>query len=194
MERLLQQIEFIRKIDALKDVIRRSYILSGHRRENSAEHSWHVSLASLLLAEHANEEIDTVKVAKMLLIHDIIEVIAGDTYIYDDAACDGQDEREIEAANEIFGLLPDDQTVEFRTLWDEFEAVETKDAKFAKAIDRLMPFLHNYGTKGVSWKEHGIHASQVRSIMSAIRPGSEVLWQYVSGLVDDAIAKGYLPE
>ena len=160
IERLERQIAFILEIDKLKSVLRRSYLLNEERHENSAEHSWHLSVMALVLAEHANAEINQLRVLKMLLVHDIVEIDSGDTYVYDAAGNDTKAEREQEAARRIFGLLPGDQQLEITQLWQEFEARETPEAQFAAALDRLMPLLHNYHTEGRSWREHGIAKSR----------------------------------
>lgn len=190
--RLDQQIGFILELDTLKSVLRRSYLLNNTRRENSAEHSWHLSAMALLLAERANADIDQFRVLKMLLVHDIVEIDSGDTYIYDTAGNDTKAVREQEAAQRIFGLLPDDQKLELTQLWQEFEARETPEAKFAAALDRLMPLLHNYHTEGRSWREHGITKQQVLNLNRHIADGSQSLWEYAESLIDDAAAKGYL--
>jgi len=190
--RLDQQIGFILELDTLKSVLRRSYLLNNTRRENSAEHSWHLSAMALVLAEHANADIDQLRVLKMLLVHDIVEIDSGDTYIYDTAGNDTKAVREQEAAQRIFGLLPDDQKLELTRLWQEFEARETPEAKFAAALDRLMPLLHNYHTEGRSWREHGITKQQVLNFNRHIADGSQSLWKYAEALIDDAAAKGYL--
>ena len=190
--RLDQQIGFILELDTLKSVLRRSYLLNNTRRENSAEHSWHLSAMALVLAEHANVDIDQFRVLKMLLVHDIVEIDSGDTYIYDTAGNDTKAVREQEAAQRIFGLLPDDQKLELTQLWQEFEARETPEAKFAAALDRLMPLLHNYHTEGRSWREHGITKQQVLNFNRHIADGSQSLWKYAEALIDDAAAKGYL--
>jgi len=190
--RLDQQIGFILELDTLKSVLRRSYLLNNTRRENSAEHSWHLSAMAVVLAEHANADIDQFRVLKMLLVHDIVEIDSGDTYIYDTAGNDTKAVREQEAAQRIFGLLPDNQKLELTQLWHEFEARETPEAKFAAALDRLMPLLHNYHTEGRSWREHGITKQQVLNLNRHIADGSQSLWEYAESLIDDAAAKGYL--
>ena len=191
-QRLNQQIAFLLEIDKLKSVLRRSYLLNEDRRENSAEHSWHLSVMALVLAEHANADIDPLRVLKMLLVHDIVEIDSGDTYIYDTAGNDTKAARELEAAQRIFGLLPGDQRDELFELWQEFEARETPEAKFTAALDRLMPLLHNYHTEGRSWREHGITRQQVLDLNRHIADGSQELWNYAEALIDDAAAKGYL--
>ena len=193
-ERLDRQIAFILEIDKLKSVLRRSYLLNENRRENTAEHSWHLSVMALPLAEHASDDVNTLRVLKMLLVHDIVEIDSGDTYIYDTAGNDTKAAREQEAARRIFGLLPDDQSAELQELWQEFEARETPEAKFAAALDRLMPLLHNYHTQGRSWREHGITKEQVLRLNRHIADGSQSLWEYAEALINDAAAKGYLTD
>ena len=193
-ERLERQIAFILEIDRLKSILRRSYLLNETRHENTAEHSWHLAVMALVLAEHAAAEVNALKVLKMLLVHDIVEVDSGDTYIYDAAGNDTKAERENAAARRIFGLLPPDQDAEMTQLWQEFEARESPDAKFAAALDRLMPLLHNYHTEGRSWREHGISEAQVMRLNSHMNEGSETLWDYAEALIKDATAKGYLRE
>jgi putative hydrolase of HD superfamily len=192
MDRLAQQIQFILEIDKLKSVYRRTYLINGERRENSAEHSWHLALLALVLAEHANEPLDVARVVKMVLIHDIVEVDAGDTYIYD--AQGDKVERERLAAIRLFGLLPADQAEEFRNLWEEFESGASPEARFAAALDRFIPQLHNFHTGGRSWQEHGITAERVLTRNVEISEGSVVLWQWTQMLIGNAVTKGILPE
>lgn len=193
-ERLKQQIDFILEIDRLKGIVRRSYLLHEDRRENSAEHSWHVALAASMLAEHADEPVDRERVVKMLLIHDVVEIDAGDVAVYDVEARAAKAEKEAVAADRIFGLLPGDLGVELRGLWDEFEARQTADARFAGAIDRLLPLLHNAAGGGRTWKELGVAESQVRGINAVVEHGSSTLWQYVTALLDRAVDEGLLPK
>ncbi len=193
-ERLHQQIAFILEIDKLKSVLRQTYLIDDPRHENSAEHSWHLAMMAMLLAEHANIEVNLLRVLQMLLVHDIVEIDAGDTYCYDSAGNDDKAEREQRAAHRIFGLLPDDQQGEMQDLWQEFEARETPEAKFAAALDRLMPILHNYHTQGRSWIEHGITSAQVRERNRHAEEGSAALWQHVEALIADAVGQGHLRE
>ena len=193
-ERLKRQIEFILEIDRLKSVLRRSYLINDPRLENSAEHSWHLAVMAMLLAEHANVEVDLLQVLKMLLVHDIVEIDAGDTFCYDVAGNDTKADRESVAARRIFGLLPDDQKEELHRLWEEFEARQTPEAKFAAALDRLMPLLHNYHTDGRSWRQHGVTKAQVLERNAHVDEGSETLWAYIEAMIEDAANKGYLTE
>lgn len=191
-ERMERQIAFILEVDRLKSILRRSYLLNETRHENTAEHSWHLAVMALVLAEHAGAEVNALQVLQMLLVHDIVEIDSGDTYIYDAAGNDTKAEREQAAARRIFGLLPEDQQLEITQLWQEFEARETPEAKFAAALDRLMPLLHNYHTQGRSWREHGISEAQVMRLNSHMADGSQTLWDYAEALIKDATAQGYL--
>ena len=192
-QRLAQQIQFILEVDKLKNVIRRSYISGAARRENSAEHSWQLALMAMTLAEHANEPVDVAHVMKMVVVHDIVEIDAGDTYFFDDAGTNDKAEREQKAADRLFGLLPDDQAVELRQLWDEFEARQTPESRFASAIDRLMPLLLGYHTQGKSWGEHGIKSGDILPRMTYVADGSGAIWQLLEDLVAAAVAEGLLP-
>jgi putative hydrolase of HD superfamily len=164
-------------------------LIDVDRHENSAEHSWHLALAAMVLAEHAKEPIDVGKVIRLVLVHDLVEIDAGDTFIYDEAANAGKAAREQEAANRLFGLLPEEQAQSFMALWREFEDRQTPEAKFAFALDRLMPVLHNVFTQGRSWKEHGIRQEQALTKNQLIDDGSPVLWQAVESLITQALAK-----
>lgn len=150
-----KQMSFIMELDKIKKINRQTYLSDGSRKENDAEHSWHLALMAFVLAEHANEEIDVLKTIKMVLLHDVIEIDAGDTYAYDTEANKTKRERELLAADRIFGLLPEEQRSEYRGLWDEFEAMETAEAKFANMLDNVQPLLLNVATDGKSWREHG---------------------------------------
>jgi putative hydrolases of HD superfamily len=192
--RLDQQIQFIVEIDKLKAIIRRTTLIDRSRDENSAEHSWHIALMAPLLAEYSDQLVDVFKVVKMLLVHDVVEIDAGDTYCYDVAANLDKADREQTAADRLFGLLPSDQAAEFRSLWEEFETNVTADAKFANALDRLQPFLNNYHTQGKQWQSHGINAEQVRKRMSPIGYASQSLDEYVRVFLADAVQRGYVTE
>jgi putative hydrolases of HD superfamily len=188
-DRLRKQLEFILEIDRLKSVLRRSYLIDIDRHENSAEHSWHLAVAAMVLAEHAKERIDVSKVIGLVLVHDLVEIDAGDTFIYDEASNVGKAAREQEAANRLFWVLPEDQAQSFMALWQEFEDRQTPEAKFAFALDRLMPVLHNVFTQGGSWKEHGIRQEQALTKNRPIEDGSSVLWQVVESLITQTLAK-----
>ena len=174
---LTQQLTFLREIDQLKSVVRLTPLLDRSRRENSAEHSWHLALYALVLAEHAAGEVDVLRVVKMLLIHDIVEIDAGDVPFHVPETHVGQAERERLAAERLFGLLPEAQAAEFRELWFEFEAAESDDAKFAKALDRFQPMLHNAATEGGTWVECAVTLEQVKQrCRPPIEKGSPALW------------------
>jgi putative hydrolases of HD superfamily len=188
-ERLRRQLEFILEIDRLKSVLRQSYLIHHDRHENSAEHSWHLAVAAMVLTEHAKEQIDLSKVIRLVLVHDLVEIDAGDTFIYDEAGNIGKAAREQKAADRLFGLLPEEQGQTFMALWREFEDRQTPEAKFAFALDRLMPILHNVFTQGRSWKEHGIRQEQALTKNRAIEDGSPILWQAVESLITQTLAK-----
>ncbi len=193
--RLAQQIRFIVEIDKLKEVFRQSLLTQSRRQENDAEHSWHLCLMVLVLAEHSNfPEIDVLRVLKMLLIHDIVEIDAGDTFAYDTARMADQHEREARAADRIFGLLPADQATEFRELWDEFESRRTPEAKFAAAVDRFHPMLQNCLTEGAAWRQHGITSDRVIARTSHIADGATEVWVYAAQMIADAVKAGHLAE
>lgn len=178
MDRMKRQFDFIREIDKEKFIGRQTYLTDGKRKENDAEHAWHLAIMTLLLSEYANEEIDVLKTISMLLIHDIVEIDAGDTYAYDEEAKKTQEERELKAADRIFGLLPEDQKNKFRKLWDEFEAGETPEAKFARAMDNIQPVTLNAATAGKAWSEHGVRLEQILKRNERSAEGSEQLWEY----------------
>jgi putative hydrolase of HD superfamily len=192
-ERFKRQIEFILEADKLKKVSRRTTLLDVSRQENSAEHSWHIALILLVLFEYADENnLDLLQIIRLLLAHDLVEIDADDTYCYDEIGGRTQKMRETRAADRIFNILPADQAAAFRALWDEFEDRNTPESKFANALDRLQPFLHNYYTRGHTWQRHGIRKSQVIARMQSVDDGSHRLWDYVSGLIDDAVDQGFL--
>jgi putative hydrolase of HD superfamily len=193
--RLSQQMKFIAEVDKLKHVVRESWLVDASRKETDAEHSWHIMVMALLLSEYANHtELDIFKVMKMLLIHDIVEIDAGDTFIYDKEHSKDQNDRELKAAQRIFGLLPPDQQNEFVTLWEEFEAMQTPEAKFARAIDSMQPLLLAYLNGGCSWRIHSIIKPQVIATKKHMDKGSTPLWEYTQELLGDAVKKGILKE
>jgi putative hydrolase of HD superfamily len=191
-DRLARQLEFILEVDRLKTVLRRTLITDRSRQENSAEHSWHIALMAVVLAEHADDAVDVAQVVKMLLVHDVVEIDAGDTYVYDVAANLGKAEREGRAAERLFGLLPADQAAEVRALWDEFESRATPEARFANAVDRLQPLLHNFATEGQAWRHHGVTADRVESVNRHIAESSKRLWEHARRLIAEAVERGYL--
>lgn len=192
--RLTQQIQFIIEIDRLKHILRQTLLIDGSRRENSAEHSWHIAVMAFTLAEYAPEEVDIFHAIKMLLIHDLVEIDAGDTFCYDVQGNHSKAEKEAQAALRLFGLLPLDQASELRSLWDEFEAGETATAKFAAALDRIQPLLHNQQTQGGTWRIHGISRDQVMKRVAPVKTGAPELWPFVLQLIEDCVAAGYLKE
>ena len=194
-DRLARQMEFILEIDKLKQVLRQTSLADGSRRENDAEHSWHLAVMAVLLAEYAAEpQLDLARVVKMLLVHDVVEIDAGDTYHYDEAGNRDKAEREQAAADRLFALLPADQEAELRGLWEEFEARQTPEARYAAALDRFQPNLLNYRTQGRLWREHGVTSAQVIARNCHMAEGAPALWQYAESLIHDAVAKGYLEE
>ena len=176
--RLEKQFDFCREIDKEKFLGRQTYLSDGKRKENDAEHAWHMAIMAILLNEYANEEIDVLKTVTMLLIHDLVEIDAGDTYAYDEEGKKTKKEREERAAERIYGLLPQDQQEKLRRLWEEFEAWETPEAKFAHAMDNIQPIMLNAATDGRSWEEHGVHLSQILGRNQHTAEGSAVLWDY----------------
>jgi putative hydrolases of HD superfamily len=169
---LQKKIAFLVEADRLKSVLRRNYTIHDDRRENSAEHSWHAALLAMVLADHSNEPIDINRVIRMLIIHDIVEIDAGDTFIYDDAEKETQTVRETRAAQRLFGLLPGEQESLFRDLWQEFESAATPEAKFARAIDRFSAVLHNYETRGRGWKENAVKRDRILAVNEHVKDGS----------------------
>jgi putative hydrolase of HD superfamily len=192
--RLADQLAFLLEADRLKQVERRTTIVGGERRENSAEHSWHLALFALVLAEYADESVSLPRVLMMLLLHDLVEIDAGDTFIYDEAGLASKSERETAAATRLFGLLPAEQGIELRALWEEFEARQTPDARFAGALDRLQPVLLNHANDGGGWREHGIEARRVRAVNGHIAEGSAALWVAALARIDDAVVRGFIAD
>lgn len=190
-ERLSRQIDFLIEIDRLKHVQRRTYLPGSDRRENSAEHSWHLALAALVLAEHSAAPVDVGHVLRLALVHDIVEIDAGDTFFYDATGTLDKAEREQRAAERLFGLLPPDQTAELRALWDEFEARVTPEAQLAYALDRFMPLLHNYLTEGRPWRQHSVGHEQVSAMTGHIAGGAAEVAVLARSLIADALARGY---
>lgn len=191
--RLEQQLALLMELDQLKSVLRRTRVKSADARlENSAEHSWHVALMATLMEEHANEPVDIARVVKMLLLHDVVEIDAGDTFVYDVAASAEQEQKELQAAQRLFGMLPDDQGQPLLELWLEFETASTADAKFAKALDRIIPMLLNYHNQGQSWQEHGVSREQALTVNHKIQYGSQALWDKAQQIINDATDNGWL--
>lgn len=190
-DRLGRQIAFMVEVDKLKEVFRQSRLINSGRQENDAEHSWHLCLTVILLAEHANTpDLDVLRVLKMVILHDLVEIDAGDTFAYDEAGRADQHERECIAADRIFGLLPEDQAAAFRQCWDEFEAQETPEAKFALSCDRFQPMLLNLMTDGASWKQHGITHDRVVARNQCLANGSTPMWERMSQMLEEAVRLG----
>ncbi len=191
-ENLLRQISFIKEIDKLKYILRKTKLFNSDRNENDAEHSWHLALMTIILAEHSNHPIDVLRVLKMVLIHDIVEIDSGDTFIYDTQKNHVNTDEERLAANRIFGILPKEQAEELIAIWEEFEAGETNEAKFAKAMDRLEPLLQNTSNNGGTWAEFNVNYSTVYEKKQAIENGSDSIWAYANELLTNSIEKGIL--
>ncbi|MCI6560788.1 MAG: HD domain-containing protein [Ruminococcus sp.] len=190
-ERLQKQMKFMVEIDKMKNIYRQTYVLGENRKENDAEHSWHIAVMAFMLAEYSAEPVDVLKTMKMLLIHDIVEIDAGDTYCYDSDGYKTKADREEKAAQRIFGLLPDDQQKEFYSLWREFEDGSTSEAKFAAVLDRLQPLTLNYAKDGISWREHEVHRKQVEKRNLTTAETAPELGELLKAMLDDADSKGF---
>jgi putative hydrolase of HD superfamily len=191
-DRLSAQLRFLLEADRLKGVLRGSRIADGSRRENSAEHSWHLALLAIVLAEWAAEPVDAARVVRMLLLHDLVEIEAGDTPLFDAGAAEAQAERELRAAELIFGMLPDDQGRGMMALWREFEAGESADARFAKALDRLQPILLNHAVRGGTWLDYAVDEARERRMTAGIARGSTALWAAAEAVFAEAVRGGWL--
>jgi len=191
-ENLLKQIDFIKEIDKLKYIQRKTKLFNSDRNENDAEHSWHLALMAIVLLEHSNQAVDLLKVVKMLLIHDIVEIDAGDTFIYDTQKNHSNTDEERLAANRIFGMLPTEQAEELIAIWEEFEAGQTNEAKFARSMDRLEPLLQNTSNNGGTWKEFGVNFEKVHQKKSVIKEGSNAIWDFAEQLINESVEKGIL--
>lgn len=190
--RLQKQIAFMLELDKMKNLYRQTYVLHENRKENDAEHSWHLAILAFMLAEYSNEPVDVLKTMKMVLLHDVVEIDAGDTYCYDAEANKSKAEREEKAAQRIFGLLPDDQRDEFYSLWREFEDSQTAEARFAAVLDRMQPLMLNYTREGISWKEHDVCRQQVLDRNISYFDASDELAELIKNVIDDAFSKGWL--
>lgn len=192
LKRLEQQINFVMEIDKLKHIYRQNLVADGSRRENDVEHSWHLAVMAVILKEYSAQTVDLSRVMKMVLLHDLVEIDAGDTFAYDAEAGLDKEEREKAAADRLYRLLPPDQEEELRALWDEFEARESPEAKFATCLDRMQPLLNNYHTQGGTWLTHDVSSEKVRKRMEPIGEISPTLGEYVESLIEDAIFQGIL--
>lgn len=194
MTRLEQQISFIVEIDKVKNIFRQTYLADKNRKENDAEHSWHIALMAILLQEYAEEPVDVLRVMTMVLIHDLVEIDAGDTYAYDEDGIATKRERELRAAERIFGILPEDQGQYFRELWDEFEDYQTADSKYAHLLDNFHPLLLNHASGGASWVEHEVKKAQIYKRNDRIEETSKVIWEYMKSVIDTNISNGNIRE
>lgn len=192
MDRLKRQFSFLMEIDKQKEIIRQTYLSDGSRKETDAEHAWHMAIMCLILSEYANEPIDVAKTVMMLLTHDLVEIDAGDTYAYDAQGNATKRERELRAAERIYSLLPQEQGAYLRELWDEFEAMETPEAKFANTLDKIQPVLLTDRAQGKSWLEHGVKEEQILGRNKRTCEGSEVLWNYIRDIIKKNVDAGFI--
>lgn len=191
-ERLRKDMDFIIELDKMKSIMRQTTLIDGSKREDDAEHSWHIAVMAMVLHEYSNAPIDVCKVIKMLLVHDLIEIYAGDTFCYDVEGNKSKKERELEAAEKLYGMLDEDKGRELRSLWDEFEEMRTNEAVFAAAMDRLQPLFSNYYSGGGTWVKHNVTKEQVYNRIAPIEKASDKLWEFVTNLIEDAVRKGYI--
>ncbi len=191
-DRITKQIEFIKEIDKMKNILRMTLVSETKRRENDAEHSWHLAMMAMILEEHSDKPVNISHVLKMTLVHDLVEVYAGDTFAYDIEGNKDKEERENKAAEKLFSMLPDDQKNFVMSLWKEFDAMKTDDSLFANAMDRFQPFLSNVMTSGHTWKIGKVTREKILSRMNPIRIATPALWQYVLDTVELMHQKGYI--
>lgn len=191
-DRLTRQLGFVLELDKLKTILRQTLLTDSSRQENDAEHSWHVAMMAVLLAEYAPAGADPVKASRMLLFHDVVEIDAGDTFIHDDKGNEDKAVREQAAAERLYGMLPPDQKEELTSLWQEYEDRQTPTARFADALDRLQPIMNNFATQGGTWKPHGVTADKVLRLIPRITDGAPALGEYAETLVAEAVRRGYL--
>lgn len=193
IEKFNRQMEFLVEMDKMKLIFRNTILMDASRKENDAEHTWHMAVGAMLLSEYANEKnLDMLRVFKMILLHDVVEIDAGDTFIYGNVAHQEKAAKEKKAAERIFGMLQFDQATEFLGIWNEYEDGITEESKYAQAMDSFMPVLHNYTTKGLQWQRLGVTSDKVLARNRRIEKGSEVLWKYIEGIVNDAVSMGFL--
>ena len=191
-EKILNQIKFAITIDEMKNIFRRNLLADGSRRENDAEHSWHLAMLAMILEEYSAEKVDIERVLKIALVHDLIEVYAGDTFAYDAKGNEDKHEREVQAAHKLFGVLDPVQGAEIRNLWDEFEAMETAESRYANAIDRIQPLILNYLTDDHTWKMGDVTSEKIYKRMDIIRTATPELWHIVEGIINTSIKAGIL--
>lgn len=193
--RLHKQLEFLAEVDKMKTIMRRTLLADGSRQESDAEHSWHIALMAMVLYEHANcPEVNLLRVIKMTLVHDLVEVYAGDTFAYDAEGYESKAQREQIAAEQLFGMLPEDQEQEIRELWEEFDAMETPDALYAAALDRVQPLINNYLTNGHTWKHGDVTSDMVYKRIETVKESLPALWSFVEFMIEDSIQRGILKE
>lgn len=193
-EKLKKQIDFAMTVDEMKNILRRNLVIDGSRRENDAEHSWHLAMMAMLLEEYSAEPVNIERVLKIALVHDLVEVYAGDTFAYDEKGNESKHDREIAAAEKLFGSLDIEQGKNLRALWNEFEQMQTPEARYANAIDRIQPLILNYRTDGHTWKQGNVSAAQIYKRMDIIRTAAPSLWPIVEGIINTSIAAGILRE
>lgn len=192
MDRLRQQLAFLLEVDRQKEIIRQTYLADGSRKETDAEHAWHLAMMCMILGEYANDTIDVAKTVMMVLTHDLVEIDAGDTYAYDTKGNETKRARELQAAERIYGLLPEDQGAYLRALWEEFEAMETPEAKFANALDKIQPVLLTDRAEGKSWREHQVQKDQIMGRNARTHEGSERLWEYIKEIIEKNVEAGFI--
>lgn len=190
--KLKRDIHFIIELDKMKSILRQTSLIDGSRKENDAEHSWHISVMAMILHEYSNLPIDLCKVIKMLLVHDLVEIYAGDTFCFDKEGNASKEARELEAADKLFIMLDENKGKELRNLWEEFEEGKSNEAIFAAAMDRMQPIFSNYYNNGGTWKKHNIKKEDVYKRMAPIKEASDELWEFVTNMVEDAVDKGYI--
>lgn len=191
-DRLRKQLDFLLEIDKEKEIYRQTHILGGSRRENDAEHAWHMAIMAFVLQEYANEPVDVLRVMKMVLMHDLVEIYAGDTYAYDETGKESQRERELAAADKIFGMLPEDQEQEFRAIWEEFEEKKSPESKFARMLDNYQPLSLNNANQGGDWRAHNVARSQVEKRNEISKEGSQLMGQVIADIIEENVRKGNL--
>lgn len=193
-KKLTMQLNFLREVDKMKNILRQTLLMDKSKRENDAEHSWHFAIMAMTLSEYANKSVNIDRVIRMALVHDLVEIYADDTFCYDEVGYEDKEKREKEAADKLFSLLPEEQAIEFRSLWEEFDKMETPDARFAAAVDRFQPFFSNYYTDGHTWALNKVTSDKVYKRMSVVKDAVPELWEFVEFVIQDSIKKGYIIE
>lgn len=190
--RFEQQMRFLAEIDQMKNVMRQTLLADGSRRESDAEHSWHLAMYAMLLSEYAPEPVDVSRVVRMVLVHDLIEIYAGDTFCYDAEGNKDKAAREKAAADKLYAMLPEEQAAEYRALWEEFDRMDTPDSRFAAALDRVQPIVNNYLTEGHTWKLGQVTSAQVYERMAPVKNGFPKAWEVVEWIIKNSMEKGFL--